>query len=393
MNAIFSLIGYNVLIVALGAMLLGASGGAVGAYLYVSRRALLSDAVAHATLPGLCLAFILMTALGGEGRWLPGLMLGSLLSAGLGTFIVSWMDKNSPLGQEAAIGTVLSVFFGFGTVLLTIIQAIPAGYRAGLEVFLFGSVAGMQRADLWLLVFCASLSLSLALLLRKPLTLITFDPGYAKAIGFRVDLVNLVLLGLTLGVVVTGMRLIGLILIVAMLIIPPSTARLWCERMHSLIIWATFIGAVSALLGVILSATLPNAPTGSLIVLCSFFFFVISLLISPKRGLVANLLSSRSLAIRVHKRQGLLALARNELIFDRFTRKVLWNAGLIYADGEPTASGYASAKDALHQEQLMALARQTYRDDELLQKLDGLKPLSSLLTPDQIATLEAKLAI
>ena len=382
---------YTVLVVLCGSALLGAGAGAIGAYLYVSRQSLLSDAITHATLPGVCAGFLIMLYLGGTGRWLPGLMIGAFVSAGFGAFLVFWTDKNTRLGQEAAIGAVLSVFFGFGVVLLTLIQAIPFGQRAGLEVFLFGSIAGMQRADLWWLIFCALAALLLVLALHRALTLTSFDLPYAQSLGFRVNFVQLTLLFLVLLIVVTGMRFVGLVLIVALLIIPAAAARLWSIHMGSFVALAALFGSASAVVGVLLSASIAKAPTGAVIVLCSFVVFVVSLLASPKRGLVAHLLAARRLMVRVHKRQGLLAMARRELIFDPFTRKVLRRAGLMRADGEPTSVGLRAAADALHQEKLTVLARKTYCDDALVQRLDGLRPLHHLLTQDQVSGLEEQL--
>ena len=139
--------GYNASLVAIGATLLGFAAGSGGAFLFLRKRALVSDAIAHATLPGVGAAFIIMVVLGGDGRNLTGLLLGSAVSAGLGLLVVEWIARRTRLAEDAAIGAVLSVFFGFGIVLLTIIQTIPGGKQAGLEGFLLGSTAGMLFQD------------------------------------------------------------------------------------------------------------------------------------------------------------------------------------------------------------------------------------------------------
>ena len=120
-------LGYNATLVALGATLLGIAAGVTGSFLFLRKRALVSDAVSHATLPGIGLAFIVMVGLGGDGRFLPGLMLGAALSSGFGLVLIAWMIRRTRLSEDAAIGAVLSVFFGAGIVLLTVIQSMTAG--------------------------------------------------------------------------------------------------------------------------------------------------------------------------------------------------------------------------------------------------------------------------
>jgi manganese/zinc/iron transport system permease protein len=135
--------GYNAALVTIGAALLGVAAGSAGTFLFLRKRALVSDAVAHSTLPGVGLAFIAMVIAGGDGRNLGGLLLGSAVSATIGLLLVEWIARRTRLAEDAAIGAVLSVFFGFGIVLLTIIQTMPSGKAAGLESFLLGATAGM----------------------------------------------------------------------------------------------------------------------------------------------------------------------------------------------------------------------------------------------------------
>jgi manganese/zinc/iron transport system permease protein len=108
-------LGYNAALVTIGAALLGAASGAAGTFLFLRKRALVSDAISHATLPGVALAFLVMVALGGDGRNLPGLLVGAGLSAGLGLLAVQWMTRRTRLAEDAAIGAVLSVFFGLAS--------------------------------------------------------------------------------------------------------------------------------------------------------------------------------------------------------------------------------------------------------------------------------------
>ncbi|MDG1085784.1 MAG: metal ABC transporter permease, partial [Planktotalea sp.] len=128
-------LGYNATLVTLGATLLGVAAGVTGTFLFLRKRALVSDAISHATLPGVGLAFILMVAMGGDGRSLLGLMLGSAGSAWIGLLCISALTRRTRLAEDAAIGAVLSVFFGIGIVFLTFIQTMSEGRQAGLEGF------------------------------------------------------------------------------------------------------------------------------------------------------------------------------------------------------------------------------------------------------------------
>ena len=176
--------GYNATLVTIGAALLGIAAGATGTFLYVGKRALVSDAISHATLPGVGLAFIAMVLLGGDGRFLPGLLLGSAVSAAIGLLCVSWLSTRTRLAEDAAIGAVLSVFFGLGIVLLTVIQTMSSGRQAGLETFLLGSTAGMLWNDAVIIAAGGALVLALVVLLRRPMTLVAFDAEFeARALS------------------------------------------------------------------------------------------------------------------------------------------------------------------------------------------------------------------
>ncbi len=158
-DALLLQLGYNAMLVTIGAALLGMSAGATGTFLFLRKRALVSDAVSHATLPGIGLAFIVLVLLGGDGRNLPALLAGSALSATAGLLCVSWLTRRTRLAEDAAIGAVLSVFFGFGVVLLTVIQTLGTGRAAGLEDFLLGSTAGMLWSDAVIIAGVRSLGL------------------------------------------------------------------------------------------------------------------------------------------------------------------------------------------------------------------------------------------
>lgn len=383
--------GYNAALVAVGATLLGFAAGAAGTFLFLRKRALVSDAVAHATLPGVGLAFIVMVSLGGDGRNLLGLLLGSAVTAGIGLLMVEWVARRTRLAEDAAIGAVLSVFFGFGIVILTVIQTMGSGRQAGLESFLLGSTAGMLFQDAVVIAVGGSLAVLATWIMRRPMTLVAFDAEYAAANGVNVPAVDRLMMGLVMAVTVIGLKVVGLILIVALLIIPPVTARFWTERSNAVIWYAGALGGLSGYLGAALSASAPDLPTGPIIVLVSAVLFLLSLFFAPVRGLAAALLRHRRFQRRVHRRQGLLALSRSEPIHDELTLRVLRDEGLIRPDGVATETGRAQAAKIARDERRWDVAREIHQDTGLTGRYDGLTPIEQVFAPDEIAEFDRRI--
>jgi len=278
--------GYNAALVAIGATLLGVAAGAAGSFVTLRKRALVSDATAHAALPGIVLAFMVMVAFGGEGRSLAGLLLGAALSGLAGLLTMSWITRRTRLAEDAAMGAVLGVFFGLGIVLLTLVQTMRAGRQAGLEEFLLGSTAGMLREDALLIGLGGTVVLALCWLMRRPMTLVAFDPGYAATLGYNTNAIDLLIMGLAMAVTVIGLKLVGLVLIVALLIIPPVAARFWTESAARMVWIASAIGGGGAYLGAAISASAPALPTGPIIVLVLAAGFTLSFLFAPARGVL-----------------------------------------------------------------------------------------------------------
>lgn len=391
LSALLLSAGYNAALVAIGAALIGAAAGAAGAFLFLRNRALVSDAVAHATLPGVGLAFIAMVALGGDGRSLIGLLVGSALSAALGLWLIQRMTAKTRLDEDAAIGAILSVFFGIGVVLLTVIQSMSAGRQAGLEGFLLGSTAGMLLEDAVVIALGGAAVAALVVAFRRPMTMVAFDAAHAASLGVDVRRVDLMMMALAMAVTVIGLKLVGLVLIVALLIIPAATARFWTDRTAPMIGVASAVGAVAGYGGVAISASAPALPTGPIIVLVAAALFFGSMLVSPSRGVLATVLRHRRFQTRVHRRQGLLALARAEPIFDRLTLAVLQRDGLIRADGVATEAGRAQAAKAVLDEARWDAARRMAGHDDAAAGYDGLTEIEARLTPDEIAEIDRQL--
>lgn len=390
-EALFFQLGYNATLVTFGATLLGVAAGVTGSFLFFRKRALVSDAISHATLPGVALAFIVMVALGFDGRSLPGLLIGSAISAAAGLFAVQWLASRTRLTEDAAIGAVLSVFFGFGIVLLTVIQTMSSGRQAGLESFLLGSTAGMLYADAILIAAGGALALLLVAIFRRPMMMVSFDPEFARASGINLDRTDLIMMGLVMGVTVIGLKIVGLILIVALLIIPPVAARFWSDRADRVVLIAGVLGGLAAWVGASASAVAPNLPTGPIIVLTAFALFAISMLFAPARGLLISAVNHRKFQRGVHIRQGLVSLGQGQPIYEPLTIRLLRTEGLARADGVPTENGIARASRVLRDEKRWETARADPALEIAAARYDGLTQIEDVLTSDQIAELDARI--
>ncbi|NYT35439.1 metal ABC transporter permease [Allopusillimonas soli] len=388
LSALLLQAGYNTAVVCIGAAMLGAACGTMGVFILLRRQSLASDAAGHATLPGLALAFIIMALAGGNGRWLPGLMAGAALSAALGLLAIHTLSRHTRLGEDAAIGAVLSVFFGAGAVLMSVVQALQTGRQAGLSHYLLGSAASMLRAEAELVAMLALVAGATLLILRRPLAVLCFDAEYARVLGLRRHLLDLSLSALLLALVVTSLKLVGLVLSVALIIMPAVTARFWANRLHHMVPASALTGAIGAYVGAALSSVSHNLPTGALIVLALFGLFLFSLLLAPARGLLATLIRYLLYRRRVHRRQGLLAIGRREPIYDGFTLRLLRRTGWIRKDGVPTQAGIDAANAAGYDEALWALHSQLHPGDAAALQRYHVLPISRVLPPDALRRLE-----
>lgn len=291
--------GYNAAVVTIGTTMLGVAGGVVGVFALLRRRSLVADAMSHATLPGIAIAFLTSVALGGTGRSLPILLSGAAISGILGVLAIQTIVRCSRIREDAAIGIVLSVFFGAGVVLLSWIQANAPSSSAGIDHFIYGRTASMLAEDAFVMTVLAAICVASTLLLRKEFVLACFDPGFARSTGWPVGAIDLLLLALVVVVTVAGIQAVGIVLVVAMLVIPPVSARFWSNRLSRVLLLAGVLGGVGGWAGAVISASLPRQPAGAVIVLTSGSIFVASLLLAPVRGVLPAWRRRRRLRLRI----------------------------------------------------------------------------------------------
>jgi manganese/zinc/iron transport system permease protein len=280
---------YNTAIVLAGVSLLGACAGLVGSFAVLRRRALVGDALAHAALPGLCLAFLIL----GE-RNLAAMLVGALATGVLGVLVISGLRHGTRIKEDAAIGIVLSVFYGGGIVLVSWIQNLATqGSKAGLTTYILGQTAGITRQDVLLIAGVAGVCVLVVALMSKEFKLVAFDPDFAGVQGwpaFRLDLLLMCLIALT---VVIGLPMVGVVLVAALLIIPAAAARFWTDRLEILLLLSAVFGLSIGVVGVIPSSLVPSLPGGPPIVLAGTGVFLGSVLFAPRRGAIARLRANR----------------------------------------------------------------------------------------------------
>lgn len=383
--------GYNAYLIVFSATVLGASAGVCGTYLYMRKNSLLSDAISHSTLAGLAMAFLLVSALGGNGRSLVVLLVGSTLSATAGLAAVRYLVNNTRLGSDAAIGVVLSTFFALGVVMLSVIQILPIGQKAGLEGFLLGSTAGMLAQDAVLITVLSIILVVVFLVFRRDILVVSYDPIFAQTQGISLRRTDFIVMYGTLAVTVVGLSVVGLILIVALLIIPSAAARFWSNRVEIIVITAAVFGGLSGAVGASVSAFVEDAPVGSVIVLVSATIFVFSLVASPERGLVISLIRKAQSSWRVHLAMGLLSVAENRPIYEEKTRTILQKNGYLRPDGSVTATGQNAAMVALKNEQRWQVwTSQMQAEGTSVDPLGWMK-IEHNLTPDQLRSIDRHL--
>ena len=299
---------YNTRLVVICTMLLGCACGLMGGFLLLRKRSLMGDTLSHATLPGVGLSFMLLVALGGDGKSLPILLAGAGITGVIGCAAVLFIREQTRIKDDAAMGIVLSVFFGAGVAILGVIQKMPEGSAAGLESFIYGKTASMVMSDFQILVFITVCVITCSLLLFKEFRLLCFDENFAAVLGWPVKFLDLLLLALITAVTVAGLQAVGLILIIAFLITPAAAARFWTNQLDRMLMLSALIGAASGWIGASLSAFFPRLPAGAVIVLVAALFFVVSMLVGTERGVMIRFLRQSQLEKRMGRQHLLRAL-------------------------------------------------------------------------------------
>lgn len=271
---------YTLRSVALGSALLGIVSGVLGCFAVLRRQGLLGDALAHAALPGVCLAYLL------TGSKAPiVLLVGAAISGWAGAFLLLRIVRDTKISEDTSLGIILSVFFGFGILLLTFINKRNDANQAGLDHFLFGQAATLITENVVTMAVLGGVALFVVALLYKEFKLLSFDAGFAASIGLPVQGLNIILTGLIVIAVVIGLQTVGVVLMAAMLVGPAVAARQWTNRLIVMILLSALFGALSGVSGALLSVSDRGIPTGPMIILSLTAITLFSLFFAPERGL------------------------------------------------------------------------------------------------------------
>lgn len=269
-------------------LLLGIAAGLIGCLAYWKKQSLMSDALSHAALPGVVLAFLLF-----QTKELGVLIIGASISALLGAFFIQVIQSTTRIKEDTAMGMILAVFFGGGIVLLTIVNRSSGGNQAGLDQFIFGQAAAMVRSDVIFMSILAAFVISVILIGFKEWKLFLFDPNFAKGLNLSVRGMNIIYLLILVLTIVIGIQAVGVILMAALLIIPPVSARYWTHSFHTMMWLSGLFGGISGAIGTTLSAMGQGWPTGPFIVLTSGTLFLISLFFGMKKGMFVETIMLR----------------------------------------------------------------------------------------------------
>ncbi|WP_157869739.1 MULTISPECIES: metal ABC transporter permease [unclassified Thermosynechococcus] len=252
--------------------LVGGVCAVLSCFLTLKGWALMGDAVSHAVLPGVVLAYWL---------GLP-LALGAFVFGLMAVTLIGFIQQQTRVKEDTVIGLVFTGFFALGLVLLS-----KTASSVDLMHILFGNVLGISDRDLWQTVIVSLMTLITIALLHRDLILFCFDPTHARTIGLNTTLLYYLLLALLSLTTVAALQTVGIILVVAMLITPGATAYLLSDRFGIMVLIALAVGGLGSLLGTYISYYLDVSTGGCIVVLQAVIFFL-TMIFAPKHGLLAK---------------------------------------------------------------------------------------------------------
>ncbi len=412
MNALIEFLSFsdpNVRYVTIGAVLLTASSAMVGTFTFLNKKSLVGDAIAHAVLPGICLGFLL------AGTKNPLLLIaGAFLTGWISLMLIDLVTNKTRIREDAAIGLILSVFFGIGILMLTTIQKSGNAAQSGLDHFLFGKAAALVGQDLLVFSIVGIIVVIAVLFFFKEFALLAFDKDFAVSIGLPVRWIQWVLTSLIVLAVVIGIQAVGVVLMAAILITPAAAARFWTDKLSILFLLATLFGAISGLSGAFISYTAPSMPTGPWIVVVISTIAFFSFFFAPRRGVINRFIRQRSIRKTIndenvlkifyqlgensgnfHSPRTLADLVRwryyNENLLKRYLRRLLGQGYLEQQNNtwQLTEAGKIRAQRVVKIHRLWELYLTTHMHIAPDHVHEDAETIEHLLTPELEARLEA----
>lgn len=260
--------------------MVGVMCGIIGCFIVLRNMSLIGDAIAHAILPGVVIAFVTV------GYSTIGFFIGSTI-AGLFTAVaITWIQHNVKTKNDAAIGIIFTVMFSLGVIGISEVSS-HKGVHLDLKDFLFGTVLGVSNEDIMLTGIVMVYVIISVILFYRYLFITTFQPTIAATMGISVKMIHYFLMLLLSFAVVSSLRTVGVILVVAMLITPAATALLISDKLKNVLIISAVIGLLSAVFGLVGAIILETTPGPAMCVMATIFYFL-TVIFSPKKGMIAK---------------------------------------------------------------------------------------------------------
>jgi manganese/zinc/iron transport system permease protein len=266
---------YPLMVPLLGSCVIGGISGVMGSFVFLREQTLIGDAIAHAVFPGIIGAFIVTQS---TSPYI--LMIGGFCAGVIAVFCIYLLHRCTNIKYDAVLGIILSVFFGIGLVLLTMVQKMPLSQQSILNKFLFGSAATQLTSDVVAIVGTAASILVLLIVFWKEFLLCAYDRMYAQTIGYSVIVYELLLYAMLIVMITVGLYTVGVILMSSMLIAPAVAARQWTYSVHTMASLAFVIGASASFGGIYISSSMEHMPAGPCIILVTSSMAIISLLLA-----------------------------------------------------------------------------------------------------------------
>ncbi len=289
---LFDLFNYALGIRALiASILVGMMCGVLGCFIVLRNMSLMGDALAHAVLPGVVLGFVVA----GSAVAL-GIFAGATIAGLLAAIMITWLQHNAKTKNDAAIGIVFTAMFSLGVIGIS--KVSRKGAHLDLDHFLFGNVLGLSNADLYLTAGITLYVLLSVVLFYRYLFATTFQPVIAETMGIPVKVIHYYLMLLLSFAVVASLQAVGVILVVAMLITPASTALLLSNRLNWVIVISGIMGVLASVIGLVV-ADVYNAPPGPAMVVVATLMYLLAVFFAPKKGLLFKFLYKRKTRNRI----------------------------------------------------------------------------------------------
>lgn len=266
-----------------GCALIGFTNGCLSVFIVLRRLALMADALAHSLLPGLAVAILLF------GLAPAGLFFGALVAALIVAAGTQLIARTSRIKEDTSLGLLFACAFSLGLVLLSL-----SPVRIELHHYLFGNILGLADSDLWVIYGIGLLVLPLLVALERPLFLTMFEPSIAASQGIRVGALNYLLMGALVLSMISSLQAVGVVLALGLLVAPAATIYLFSDSFSALFWGGGILGAVGSCAGLALSYWL-DLPSGACIVLLLGVIFLVSLLCSPRYGVLSRFFRRRHL--------------------------------------------------------------------------------------------------